>query len=474
VAPARKAIDVRTARGRTAHAIAFARSHWPLLSLFALAAAIRVLVAIAYRPAVFYSDSWAYVQMAFGPGHTAPDRPSGYPALMWAIGLPGRSLVAVTTLQHVAGLFTAGLSYALLRRFGVGRWAATAATALIALDGYAIGLEQTILAEAFFTVTLVFGAFLAAGRDRSGVAVAASGAALAAAATMRTAALFAVPAWCAYVLLRHRRLRVVAFALAALLTPLLAYGAAYKASEGRFGLTSSDGWFLYGRVGNIADCSKFKPPAGTADLCEPTGRSKGEGPTYYLWSGRSPANRKYGSPTGPAGSAPLKRFAIAVIRARPGTYAEIVARDFARYFLPGAGLPSESATIQLPASPLDELPRESRSIRAAYLPNYVPSVHAPAAVVRRYHAVVHPPRPLLALLVLATLGTLTLALVGPRRGTPPRWAESLLLTGMGVGLLVGSVLTSSFIVRYLVPAVPLIVCGGTLALTDIVALRRAR
>jgi hypothetical protein len=472
-------VQARIAGARTAaRAAAFTRRHWLLIAVFAFAAAVRVVVAIAYRPAVFFSDSWAYVQMAFGIGHLAPDRPSGYPAVLWAIDAAGRSLTAVTTLQHVAGLGTAGISYALLRRLGVGRWAATGATALIALDAYAIALEQTILAEAFFTVTLVLGAFLVAGKDRGDMAVAGSGTALAVAATMRPVTLFAVPAWFAYLLLRHRRLRVLGLSLSALLVPLLVYAAVYDANQGRFGLTKADGWFLYGRVGEIADCSKFDPPAQTADLCEPLARSKGEGPLYYLWSGRSPANRKYGLPSRSDGSEPLQRFALAVIRGRPVAYAELVGRDFLRYFQPGVGSRGESDTaIELPASPRTGPPWMNESVRAAYVPTYGPSVHAPAGVVRAYGAIVHPPRPLLAVLVLATVATLALAWMGRGVRTPQRWPESFLLTGMGVGMLFGTALTSSFVVRYLVPTVPLIVCGGTIALADLASvagLRRRR
>jgi hypothetical protein len=469
-------VEARILGGRTAaRAAAFARTHWFVLAILALAAAIRVLVAVAYRPALFFSDSWAYVRMAFGASHFAPDRPSGYPGLLWAIDAPRRSLVAVTTVQHIAGLVTAALSYALLRRLGVSRWPAAGATGLIALDAYAIALEQTILAEAFFTVTLVLGAFLVAGKERGDMAVAASGAALALAATMRPVALFAVPAWFVYLLLRHRRLRVLALSLSALLVPLLVYAAVYDANQGRFGLTKADGWFLYGRVGEIADCSKFDPPQEIADLCQPLARSNGEGPLYYLWSGRSPANRKYGLPSGSDGSRPLQRFAFAVIRGRPAAYAELVGRDFLRYFQPGIASRGESDTaIELQARPRTGPPWMNESIRASYLPTYRPSVRAPAGVARAYSGVVHPPRPLLALLVLATIATVALALMGRGRWAPQRWPESLLLTGMGVSMLFGTALTSSFVIRYLVPTVPLLICGGTIALADLAGLRRGR
>jgi len=45
---------------------------------------------------------------------------------------------------------------------------------------------------------------------------------------------------------------------------------------------------------------------------------------------------------------------------------------------------------------------------------------------------------------------------------------------MGVAMLIGSVATSAFVVRYLVPTIPLIVCGGTLAGADLWAARASR
>jgi hypothetical protein len=45
---------------------------------------------------------------------------------------------------------------------------------------------------------------------------------------------------------------------------------------------------------------------------------------------------------------------------------------------------------------------------------------------------------------------------------------------MGVGMLFGTALTSSFVVRYLVPTVPLLICGGTVAFADLAGLPQAR
>ena len=92
---------------------------------------------------------------------------------------------------------------------------------------------------------------------------------------MRTAALFAVPVWLAYVLWSHRSLRLVAPAAIGLALPLVAYSMWHAAETGRFGLTQADGWFLYGRVGEIADCGGADIPARRAPAVRAQRRATG-------------------------------------------------------------------------------------------------------------------------------------------------------------------------------------------------------
>jgi hypothetical protein len=42
------------------------RSHWLFLSVLAVGALLRVLIMVAYPPALFFDDSWAYLSTAFG------------------------------------------------------------------------------------------------------------------------------------------------------------------------------------------------------------------------------------------------------------------------------------------------------------------------------------------------------------------------------------------------------------------------
>src|SRR3954462_9598207 len=97
--------------------------HWPLALVLALAAALRIAAAIAYRPAIFFGDSWAYLDLAYrgDPVGFAPDRPSGYPLLIELLSLAGRSLAVITTAQHVAALAVGVLVYLLSTRIGLPR-----------------------------------------------------------------------------------------------------------------------------------------------------------------------------------------------------------------------------------------------------------------------------------------------------------------------------------------------------------------
>ena len=53
---------------------------------------------------------------------------------------------------------------------------------------------------------------------------------------------------------------------------------------------------------------------------------------------------------------------------------------------------------------------------------------------------------------------------------PPRRREVFLLAGAALAMLLGTAATSEFVLRYLIPVVPLLVCGGVAAAADLAAL----
>ena len=77
---------------------------------------------------------------------------------------------------------------------------------------------------------------------------------------------------------------------------------------------------------------------------------------------------------------------------------------------------------------------------------------------------VHVPRPVLALLALAAL--LAMCLRVPAR------REIFLLAGSAVMILLGTAATGGFALRYLLPAVPLLAIGGSIAVAQLIERRR--
>lgn len=456
------------------------RRHWALLTVLGLAVALRLAAALAYRPALVFPDSWAYLGAAYNgsPVGLLPDKPSGYPLLLDLLALPGRSLATITVVQHLAGLAVGVLVYVLLLRLGAARLVAAAASAVVLLDSYLIALEQHVLAEAFFVLAVTASALLITTR-RSRLSLGAAGLLLAGATMFRAAALFAIPVWLLYLVWTRPGWRPAAAAALSMVAPLLAYGALHDARTGTFGLTQFEGWFLYGRVADLADCRRVEVPRRVRDLC-PTAadrRLAGRDPNvFFLWDARSPARRRFGATETPEeqrlANDRLREFGIAVVRARPFAYLNAVAGDYLRFFEPGA-----MSLVRTYDDPIT-FPRSRRrpgggTVQRMYYPDYTGAVHSPAGVLTRYQRVVHTPRWLLAALALAGLAVVLLAAVPSLRDRLPRRREVFLLVGGGLTLLLPAAL-NHFEVRYLLPSVPLIVSGGVLALYDIAGLRHRR
>lgn len=443
------------------------RRHRLLVAVLVLAVALRVAVEVAYRPALFFGgDSSQYLKLALSgdPVGVAFERPSGYPLLVHVVFWLGRSLTLLTVLQHVAGLLSGVLAYALARRLALARGLAAVVAALVLLDAYALALEQHVLAEAFFTPLLLGSVLLAVGRATAPRLVA-SGVLLGVAVTLRTEALFALPVWAIAVVwgppTRRPGWRPALAALVACALPLLGYAAWHHAQTGRYALTEARGWFLYARIGEIGDCAGAHVPADGRALCRRVPRDDHEGAAYHLWAPDGTAHRAFGSLTG---ALPRERrlndimwrHALAIIRDRPLRYAGMVGADVARYFEPGvASLSVSDTAISLPAATgvtgLD--PRIARR----WFPGVATTVHPPAAVLRTYADWVHTPRWLMGLFVLTGLAGFV---TGPRR------RDLLLLVGLPLAILVGATATSDFILRYLVPLVGLVSCGGLVGALD--------
>lgn len=457
-------------------------THRLFVSLLVVGAIVRVLTMVAYTPALFFNDSWGYVFTAFtgDPVSLSYLRPNGYPVLIRVLTFPGRDLLELIALQHLAGLITGSLVYLALIRARVPRGLAAAAAALVILDGYMITVEQYVMPEAFFTLTLLSAALVVAWPrlDPPEAAVSkptlrrmvVAGVLLGAAAIQREAALFAAPVFLVYLFSARVGLQALAAFAVALVVPVLAYASIYDARVGVFGLSETSGWTLYGRVAGFADCAGAAIPAGERALCETTAqrRSHPDSPTWYIWVGSSPAARLFHGghqtrETQEHANTILSAFARRIILHQPLGYARAVADDALRYFTPGATPFNDAfSATSLPASAAAE-PRNERD-RQRVLPTVRPAVRSPAGLVRAYRDVIHLPRPALALLAVVSLIAVALRMVTRK--------EVLLLAGSGLALVVGTAATAGFGLRYLLPAVPLLGVGGSLALWALVVAGR--
>src|SRR4051812_2030090 len=355
----------------------------PLLPVLVVAAGLRAASAIAYRPALFFPDSWAYLGAAYTewPVGFITDRPSGYPLTLKALSLLGHNLAVVTTVQHLAGLTVGLLAYTLMVRLGVDRWLATAATAVILLDAYAIALEQNVMAEAFFGLALMVSVFLAVAARPEAATLAASGASLAGACTFRAAGLFAL-AVLALFGWHAGGGRGAAAALLGFAAPLACYFALQGAVGTPVGLSHASGWFLYGRVAPLADCRHAAVRREEATLCRLTVLAGDRSAGFFIWDSASPAYRVYGDMEGhPHADKALRRFAVAVIRDRPLAYGRLVARESSRYFRPGIPLALDGHNaITFPNGRKPFLSTSPYAVRTRrrYLSGVTDDVHPPA------------------------------------------------------------------------------------------------
>jgi hypothetical protein len=453
-------------------------AHRWLVLVLGLAVVLRVAVAITYRPALFFNDSWNYLNMAYERFPVGFDvaRPSGYPLVIKALSVAGHHLMVFTTMQHLAGLAVGLLVYLLLTRGQVPRWLAAAATGVVLLDLYAITLEQTILAEAFFTLALFGAVYLAIRAPPTAIALSASGALLAAAVLMRVAGAFAFPVWFLYLAWKRVGLRPLVVALLSFAIPLLAYAGWQKHVTGHFGLVEASGWFLYGRIGEIASpCGDAKIPASTRPLCERRPGTYGCPACFYTWSPESPANKLFVGPwygnyeQRRQANRLLRKFAMAIIRDRPLEYGQLVLRDFGRYFQPGVR--SEAHTEDLPTTPPTKLSDDQQRVVDSYLPGYLPRNYGSPSFLPRLERWLHTPRWLMAIFALCALVALASAVVRRKHTSDGNHGEATFLVGSGLLILLGGSTTSEFDLRYPIPEVPLFVCGGVLAIWQLSSAR---
>jgi hypothetical protein len=474
---------IRPTIGLPSRTVLFVRQHWLLVALLLVGTCLRIAAMFAYRPALFFGDSWGYISTAFS-GHTLGNgspaisnyRPSGYPVLIWLLSGPSRNLAQVITVQHVAGLLTGILIYAALIRSGIVKWLAGLASALVLLDGYAITLEQYVMADTFFALTVLVACLMlawpalrahrAAGARKIGWARSAVAGLLIACSTLeRLEGLFVAPIVIGYLVWVRVGWRALLAFTVALGVPLFAYAGLEAANFGTFGLSQWSGWTAYARVAGFADCQGAGTPSNARPLCETAAQraSHPDASVWYLFDPASPAVRMFGPisrsvATQRHSDSVLSQFALRITLHQPLTVVSTITLDFLRFFEPGAAAFDDStgATVLPTAASAEYVDQYALN---QYVPAVRLSVHPPSRLLRSYRSVIHVPRPLLALLAIASIAAIALRL--------PQRREVVLLSGSALALLAGTAATAGFAQRYLLCAVPLLAIGGTLALLQL-------
>jgi hypothetical protein len=336
--PDTASVAVPSRRGATRAVTALARRHWIIVILLTAGVGLRVVTQIAYRPALFYIDSYKYLTGSAG------NDPEGYRFLMAPVLWVG-NLAVVPALQHLLGLAMGLAIYTVLVRRGAPRWAAALAAAPILLDAYQLQMEQTIMPDVTFEAFILGGLTILLWVPRPGLKRLITGAlVLGLAADVRQigevliipAAVFAVlmarSGW------RSRAGYLVVGAVGCAI-PMLVYMTVSGISGNGFALAAHRTAVLYGRAAYAANCSTLKLPADEQVLCL-TPAQKAVGIDEIINNPNSPLH-VYKPPAGKTSGEVADNFLVRVATQQPLAIPLSTLRDAARLFaLTRDGTPS--------------------------------------------------------------------------------------------------------------------------------------
>ena len=314
-----------------------ARQHPHLAGVLVAGLGLRVLIEIAYRPALVFPDTIYYIHYATHPFQPGPIRTTLYSDLI-APAIPLRQLWLIPVAQHLLSLATGVLGYAVLVRFGCRKWLAALAAVPLVLDPLELILEHYILSDTL-SMTLIL-AVLAVltwrGRHLTRRDAVWTGLLLAVSvlARVQTAVLVVPIAAYLMVIVRPWRLmwRRAGAMTCALIVPLFAWMFWFHLTHGPWALSDNGPRWLYGRVAQFADCTGMALPSYERPLC-PTQPVSQRYQDFYMWDHDSPQWR-YHAPPGMKPGTVAGEFALRVIAHQPLTYARTVGVDYVYGFAP--------------------------------------------------------------------------------------------------------------------------------------------
>jgi hypothetical protein len=461
----------QTARWRAARAAA--RRHWPALVLLTVGLVLRVLVQLAYRPALFYIDSTRYLYNSDGMD------PVGYKGPLRAILLAG-NFDAVAAVQHLLGLAMALVIYLLLLRRGVPRWLAALAMAPVLLDAYQLQIEQMIMPDSWFEALIVAGlAILLWQPKTSWRRAVAAGLVLGTSATVAQVGEALILPGVIYLLAAgggwRRAIGRAGALCAAFALPILAYCTGSYLISGDFFLSHSGVTSFYGRTAAAVDCATIRLPPAERGMC-PTKSQQAKGPDWLEYGAGSPIRPYYsGLPRAEVDSL-ISDFNHRVQTQQPLRLLAAYSRDVVKLFaLTRDGSPGDTpiARWQFTATFPYYPPHASEAVVKTAVGRYgggTPAVWRPMALFLRSYQLDggYTPGPLLAVFTLA--GLVGSAALLRRRADPATrqlaLACLLLFTTAASVTVVSDAFEFSW--RYQLPALVTLAPAGVLGISVIV------
>jgi hypothetical protein len=447
--------------------------------LFALAlaagAVLRLIAVLGYPGALWFAgDSYVYLGSAL---RLRPDlsKAVGY-SLFLKVLEPFHSLTLVVIIQHLMGLAVGVLIYLLLRRARVSKLWATLATLPVLLNGFEIQLEHMIMADLLFLFVLVVAVTLLLWNRRpSWPAVLIAGFLAGYAITVWPGGLVMPVVFFVFLIARRVGWRSLAAIVVGAAIPVVGYAMWFHSWTGTYGLTQSEGFYLYGRTSSFAECSKINPPADEQVLCLSTPPSKRQPPGSLVWHVKQ-VHEVPGGPVSKAGNKLLRDFAIRAVESQPLSYAHaivdglVLAIEPQHHPYPSAGTLSDYYFHRQP----QKVPNHSwipnrtapQDIRAYGHVSISRVVEPFAFMMAAYQRVFFLYGPLYGLILVLGLGSVVR--VTRRRGRGFRLERrrdglSFLPWVSAVVLLLFPIATADFDYRYLLPVVPFACLAAGLA-----------
>jgi hypothetical protein len=264
--------------------------------------------------------------------------------------------------------------------------------------------------------------------------------------------------------------------------PVAGYAVWFHSWSGTYGLTRSEGFYLWGRVSSFAECSVIKPPADELKVCPAGSPASRTPPGDYIW--HAPEVRDLaGGPVSVANDRLLRDFALHAVEAQPLGYLHSVLSGLALSVeWPRRPYPDPGTvyyyyfhlTPQTIPANHSWIPGGTAYSDAVQYGHANPSrvVEPFATLIDGYERVFYTYGPLFGLILLTGLGGV-LRIRRPRGRHPrlawaPRleWAPrtgSMLPWVTAVVLLVFPIAVADFDYRYLLPVLPFACLAAALA-----------